>query len=311
MMKKYFKQEILYGVKSKSYYIITIFLVALYGCILFMNYNSVVDTYSEYKSTESYYKENGLDIQEDLASSYKLEGTEDNGTVSNPILFHKTSVARYLYAASPRYTFTQLIESSVLLFPLVFGVLGLIVANNDFKYRTIKLKTVRMDRSSFGISKQLSIAFVIFIILVTALAISCFMGFIMYSKLSGIIPIEQFKSGEVPTKSLMITKFIFAYAIALIFAEIGYSIGIIFKNISVGIIAIVVYMFVLPNFGKFDFKNSIYYFQKNVFDFYGVISVQSPEKTSLLLSGLIILSIVTVLIITNMITLVKRSSFES
>lgn len=310
MMRKYFKQELLYGINSKSYYIITILLIVLFGCILFLNYNSVTETYNNYKKTESYYKANGLDIQKDLAGSYKVEGNENNGTVSNPILYHKETVSRYLYAASPRYILIQLIESSVLLFPLVFGVLGLIVATNDFKYRTIKFKTVRMDKSSFGISKQLSIGFVIFIILVIALMISYLIGCIMYSRLSGIIPIEQFKSGVVPAKSPMITKFIFAYAVAFIFAEIGYSFGIIFKNMSVGIIAIVVYMFVLPNFGKFDFKNSIYYFQKNVFDFYGVISVQSPENTSSLLAGLIILSIVTMLIITNMITLVKRSSFE-
>lgn len=311
-MKKYFKQELLYGINSKSYYMITILLVVLFGFILFFNYNAVTGAYGDYKKTENYYKTNGLDIQKDLAGSYKvIESNKNSGTVSNPILYNKKMVSRYLYAASPKYTLTQLLESSVLLFPLVFGVLGLIVANNDFKYRTIKIKTVRMNKSSLGISKQLSIAFVTFITLVTALAISYLIGCIMYNRLSYIIPIELFKSAAVTAKSSMITKFIFAYAIALIFAEIGYSIGILLKNMSVGIIAIALYVFVLPNFGKFDLKNSIYYFQRYVFDLYGVISVQLPVKTSSLLAGLIILSIVTMLIIINMITLVKRSSFEN
>ncbi|MDT8719646.1 hypothetical protein IAI10_23680 [Clostridium sp. 19966] len=312
MMKKYIKQELLYGIKSKFYYIILALLIILFGFILFLNYSSVTDTYNSYKKTESYYKQNGLDIQKDLSDpNYKVENNENGGTISNPILYHKKTVSRYAYAASPRYTLSQLMESCVLLFPIVFGALGLIVANNDFKYRTIKLKTVRMHKISFSISKQLSIAFVSLIILIAALLISYGIGSIMYWRLSSVIPIEQFKSGVVPTKSPMTTKFIFVYAIALLFAEIGYSLGILFKNIYVGIIAIVVYMFVFPNLGKFDLKNSIFYFQQKIFDFYGVISVESPKNISTLSAGMIILSIVSILVIANMTIIVKRSSFES
>lgn len=310
-MKRYIKQELLYGINSKIYYMITIILVILFGCILFMNYDSVTETYKDYERTESYYKENNIDIQKDLEGSYETQGDESNKTISNPILYHKENLCRYIYAASPKYTLTQLIEASVLLFPLVFGVLGMILATNDFKYRTIKLKTVRMGKNCFGISKQLSLAFVIFIILAISLTISYFIGCFMYSRLSGIVPVELFTTVDVPTKSPMIVKFIFAYVTAFIFAEIGYSLGIMFKNMVVAMISMTAYMFILPNLGRFDFKNSIFFFQKKVFDFHGVISVQSPTDTSSLLAGSIIFSIVAVLIITSMIILNKRSSFES
>ncbi len=312
MMKKYFKQEILYGINSKSYFVITILLVVLFGGILFLNYSSVTDSYNNYKKTEDYYKKNNLDIQKDLSGTYNVEQDGNSGKVSNPILYYKVTVSKYAYAASPRYTLSQLLEASVALFPLVFGVLGLVVATHDFKYKTIKLKTARMNKWSLGISKQLSIAFISFFILAAALAISYVIGSFMYSGLSSAVPLDQFKSSVVPTKSPMMTKFIFGYATALIFAEIGYTLGMLFKNISVGIIAIVIYTFVYTKFGQFGLKNSLYYFQKKLFDFYGVVSaVQPSDKTTTPIAVLIVVLVVAILIITNMIVLVKRSSYES
>lgn len=310
-MKKYIKQELRYGIYSKNYYIVLILLVLLFGLTIFLNYNSVIDTYKSYKKTVNYYEKQGLDIQKDLAGEYKVEKNENSVTVSNPILYHKDSVSKYAYAASPKYTFSQLLESSILYFPLVFGILGLLVGTSDFKYKAIKVKTVRMDKKTLGIVKQLSIALISFIIMLTALMISYILGWIMYNKLCARVPIAQFDIGTVTTSSSIIIKFIFGYIIALVFAEIGYTLGIIFKNVIVGMIAIIAYMFFLPNLGRFDLKNCIFYFAKKVFDFYGVISVQSPKETTSIEAGLIMLFVTIILVSTNIIVLVKRSSFES
>ncbi|MBS4538608.1 hypothetical protein GOQ27_09040 [Clostridium sp. D2Q-11] len=311
MMKKYVKQELRWGINSKIYYIVAIFLSLLFVLTLFLNYSAVINTYDSYLKTENYYVENGLDIEKDLAGEYNLEENENGGTVSNPILYYKDTVSRHIYAASPKYMLSQLLESSILLFPLVFGILGLLVASTDFKYKTIKLKTVRMDRSTLGIVKQLSIVFSSFIILVITLIISYLIGWIMYIKLSSSIPIEEFNVGTFNASSLIIVKFIFAYIIALIFAEIGYTLGMIFKNSIIGMIVIIVYIYILPNLGRFDLKNSYFYFARKVFDFYGVVSVQSPKETSLIVSTLIILSVIIISFIANMFIIVKRSSFES
>lgn len=166
-------------------------------------------------------------------------------------------------------------------------------------------------KKAFGIVKQLSIALISFIIMLTALMISYILGWVMYNKLCARVPIAQFDIGTVTTSSSIIIKFIFGYIIALIFAEIGYTLGIIFKNVIVGMIPIIAYMFFLPNLGRFDLKNCIFYFAKKVFDFYGVISVQSPKETSSMAAGLIMLFVVIILVSINIIVLVKRSSFES
>jgi len=101
----------------------------------------------------------------------------------------------------------------------------------------IKIKIVSMHTATFVIIKQLSIAFISFIIIVISLIISCIVGWIMHSKLCGSVPSVQFDIGTVTTSSSIIVKFTFIYIIALVFAEIGYTLGIIFKNIIIGILS--------------------------------------------------------------------------
>lgn len=313
MMKKYFKQEIRYGLNSKIYYMITLFLMLLFGVTLFFNYSSVNDTYNGYLDTLDYYEKNNLDIDEDLASEYELEETKKGEqTITNPIPYYKETISKFVYAASPKYILSQLLESSTLYFPLVFGMLGLLIATYDFKYKTIKLKTVRMDKVSFVIAKQLSIAFISFIILVIGLMISYLVAWFMFRNLSANIPISEFVFNPGSPSSSIIIKFIFGYMIALIFAIIGFTFGTVFKNVFVGLISIIVYLFMLPNLGTYDLKNSIYYFANRVFDFYGVIIVEAPkEDTTFLLAILVFLFVFILSFITNVIVIKKRSSFES
>lgn len=311
MMKKYFEQEFKYGIYSKIYYMIALFLIVLFGITLFLNYSSVNDTYNEYLKTMDYYQKNGLDIKADLAGKYAVEESGNSGTITNPILYYKVTVGRYIYAASPKYTISQLLESSILYFPVVFGILGLLLATNDFKYKTIKLKTVRMEKTTFGMAKQLSLAYSSFMILVIGLMISYLLDWLMYAKLSGSIPISEFHFKPITGGPSIFIQFIFGYIVALIFAEIGYTMGVLFKNVYVGMIGIIAYMFLLPNLGSFDLKNAIYYFAHKAFNFYGVVSVEAPKDTSFTVALLIIVAVVILAFFINLSVIKKRSSFES
>jgi hypothetical protein len=312
MMKKFFEQEIRYGVNSKLYYSMTVFLIVLFGVTLFLNYSSVMDTYNDYQSTIDYYEKNDLDIEADLKSGYEIEENQKGGMIKNPIAYHKENVGRYLYAASPNYTLSQLFESSILYFPVVFGILGLLIATNDYKYKTIKLKTVRMNKFTFGLNKQLSIAVSSFFILLFGLIAAFIAGWVMYSILSNKIPTDEFQFAGSLTEASIIMKFLFAYILAVIFAELGYTLGILFKNVYAGMIAIIVYIFILPNLGLFDLKNAIYYFANHVFEFYGVVSIEAPiQSTNGIIAGLTILSVLLIALFTNILVIKKRSSFET
>jgi hypothetical protein len=199
----------------------------------------------------------------------------------------------------------------ILLFPLIFGILGLIIATNDFKYGTIKLKTVRMDKITYSLVKQLSIVLSGLTVLAISILVAYIIGQVMYVKLSGIVPISKFPSIEIHTNSSMLTKFVLGFLIAVFFTEIGYALGVVFKNVIVGAITIVVYSFILPNLGVYDLKNSIFYFTKKVFDLQGAISIEDYKTTSFTNSILVILLIFFVSVALSIIITIKRSSFNT
>ena len=308
MMKRFINQELMCGINSKIYYMIIIFLSSLFGLIIFLNYSAVTNTYKNFEKEVEIYQKNNLDIDKDLNGEYKVE----KSTITNPILYFKETTSRYIYTASPQYIISQFLESSILFFPLVFGFFGLYIATYDTKYKTIKLKTVRMSRRAFGITKQLSISLSIFIVLVISLLIAFFAGLIVYNIMSNNIPLDDFNSKTVfANSSSMFIKFIFAYIIALIFAEIGYALGIIFKNPTVGLIVIVIYMYIVPNLGSFDIKNSIRYFARNIYDFYGMISVEAAINTSFIKAVATMVFVFVISVFANMIITTRRSSFDS
>ncbi|MCM3217789.1 hypothetical protein ABER75_10910 [Niallia taxi] len=312
-MKKYIEQEIKYGLKSKIYYTMSIFLLILFGVILYINYTAVTDSYSEYEYTLNYYQKNNLDVEEDLNAEYNVETNLEGGLISNPIAYYKNTISRNIFAASSEYRLSQLLESSFLYFPIVFGVVGLLFSTNDYRYKTIKLRTVRINKRQWGAAKQLSLAISSLVILLAALTLAYIAGEFQFRYLENKIPIKEFAidSSIYTSSSPVLLKIIFAYGIALFFAEIGYTLGILFKNIYVGLIIVIVYTFVLPNFGTYDLKNSIFFFGNKIFDFYGVVTIELVENTKFISSFLIILFTFLISILINYILLIKRSSYES
>ncbi|WP_411955623.1 hypothetical protein ACKXGF_14370 (plasmid) [Alkalibacillus sp. S2W] len=315
MIMKLFKQEMKYGFSSKLFYTITIFLVFFFTLVLYLNYSAVNDAYDQFLNTKEYYEQNDLDIEKDLeGESEVIEETKDGGVINNPILHHKEQVSKFIYTASPEYSLSQLLESSLLYFPIVFGILGLLLATTDFRYKTIKIKTVRNNKVHLDIAKQISLAVSGLFIMLIALITSYLLSLFFYYKISNTIPITEFEMNLQPinSSSPLLLKFAFAYGISLIFMIIGYTLGIVFKNIYVGMISIIVYMFVLPNLGVFDLKNSLYFIGNKIFDFKGVIAVENAnDNTTVLTSMSVFLSVLIISFAINILIMKKRSSFEN
>lgn len=311
MVKECINQELRCGINFKIYYITLILLSALFGIILFMNYNAVIDTHEAYLKYENYYKSNGLDLESDLKGEYKIEKHEGGERIENPIVYYKESVGKYLYSASPKYLVSEFLEASTLFFPLVFGILGLFVSTYDIRHKTLKHKTVRNSRSVLGAVKHLTLMLSSFAILIIALIISFIIGLIVYQSLYSSVPVADFISKTAYTSSSsIITKIAFGYMIALLFSEIGYTLGLLFKNMTVGIVTIFLYTFVIPDLGSFDLRTSIKFVANKVFDFYGVVSIEAPINTSYIKAGSVILVAFVISIIISMIITAKRSSFD-
>ncbi|MDF2944700.1 MAG: hypothetical protein K0S01_3558 [Herbinix sp.] len=311
MMKKYIYKELQFGIKSKFYYIIAGLLSIMFIVLIYYNYSSVIKTHERYLYYESYYIKNGIDINKDLSGSYKVE-TDANGgtTVTNPILYFKELVGRYAYVASPKYTLSQLLESSILFFPLVFGAFGLFISNVDFKYNMTKCNTVRINKRMYNIAKQTSLIVSSIIILISSLTISYFINLIFYKILSARIPLDNFDIKIVNYHASIVNKFLYGFILALLFVEIGYTLGYITKNIIAGIMILALYLYIVPILGKYDLKNIMYYLGSKCFDYYGSINIIEPIKVPLLLSLFIIFLILAGSIIINICISIKRSSYN-
>lgn len=314
-MKQLFKQEILYGIYSRTYVYIIIFLVSLFALVSFVNYMAVITTYKDFLETENYYIENDLDVEAALAGEFDVKENGKVDIVENPLLYNKEMLSTYIYTLSPKYAFTQLLEASFLYFPIVFGMIGLLVGNFDYKYKTIKLKTVRGSKLKFGLTKQLSLLFSGFIILLISLMIAYLINYIFYLKMTGMLPMKEFQislSKVSPSSSILI-KFIMAYVVSIIFMVTGYTFGVIFKNMYVGFIIIVVYTLILPGgLSVFDVKNSLHYLGKLIFDFYGVLDLDHAKSgTTLLSSILVLLGAIVLPLAVNLVIIKRRSSFET
>lgn len=310
MLKKSLKQEFQYGIYSKTYLFILLFLISLFSIISFINFHAVTDSYSDFLYTVNYYEENNLKIEEDLEKDYSF--SEEGDLIENPIAYSAERVSRYIYSASPKYAGIQFLEASFSFFPIVFGMLGLSVAEFDYKYKTIKTKSVRENKGNIGLAKQISLAISSFFILISSLLISYVTNFYFYYQIVKKIPITEFNFFNIESNNNMFLGFIFAYIISIIFSIIGYTLGILFKNIYVGIVFLSIYNFIIPNLGVFDFKNSLYYIGNKIYNFYGVVDLESAaEATTLSISILILLCMLIIPFIVNIFIVTKRSSFES
>jgi len=314
-MRQLFNQEILYGIYSKTYLYIILLLVSLFVIVSYVNYSAVMNTYNDFQRTEKFYQENDLNIEEDLAGEHDVENQGDLEVITNPIHYHKEMVSQFIYTASPKYALTQFLESAFLYFPIVFGTIGLLIAVVDLKYKTIKLKTVRENKKKFGLAKQVSLLTSGLFILMMSLIIAYLINYLFYVRITNAIPISEFQLSlsNIESSSSLFLKFIFAYAVSVLFMNIGYTLGILFKNIYLGMILIVVYTFVIPSsYTVLGIKNSLHYIGVRLFDFHGVLAIDYPKDGTTLITSILVLLCATIIpFIINMIIVNKRSSFET
>lgn len=308
MIKNCLEEELKYIYFSKVFYTILITLIFFFLVILFMNYQSVVDINNQYSASIEYYKENNLDIEEDLSQNYSIIKEKEGNTIENPLAYYKSILGQFIYAASPQYTSSQLLEASIIIFPAVFGLFGLFVGSYDLKYKTVKIKGVRFSRLNYALSKQLALLIGSITILTIGLIVSIIFGKIMFVLLRNNINLEPFT--VILQKRDLIPKIIFGYVMSILYTKIGYTLGLFFKNIAVGIVVIIGYVYIVPNLGKFDLKNSIQLLAIKVFDFYGIVSVDKYHETKTIYSIFIILVTFIILSIIEYFTIKNRSMYE-
>jgi ABC-2 type transport system permease protein len=277
-------------------------LVLGFSGVLFLNYQSVLNVYSDYKWSLNNALEQGANVQEELENEFSIEVFQDglfssSGTIDNPLAYYFDLTKKLTFAASPKYTLSQMLEFSFMIaLPLLLGLIGLILGACDYSNKTIKIKGVRFSLVNRFLAKQMTLFLSTLFVFALALVVSMILGRLMFAQLGQVIELHEYLS-SLPVKNIFL-QLLFAYAIGFVFAEIGYTFGLAFKRTSVGIAAIFVYIYIVPNLGKFDLKNSIQYMGSLVYNFYGVVSIgeytASTTTTSsmLVIAGIFMLSVI-------------------
>ncbi len=310
MMRKSIKQELTYQRLSKNILIFTAVLSALFAVTFVLSFLSVKSTDEDFRRQITYYEENNLNIQEDLNGAYKVTSQSESSTlVENPLAYEKMLLEQKIYAASSDYAVPQALEASMAFSPFLFVLLGGLVATFDYKYKTIKIKTVQTNRFKVNISKQVSLAIMAFIILALSLIFAYICGHILELIVKSSVDASLLSPIRLIPKSGLWIKMLYGYLLALFYAEIGYLCGVVFQTPIVGFLAIVARGVVIPSLGAYDPLNIRYFFADKIFDFVGVTTITPPKEIIAVWGAVILAAMMLAAVLINMVIARKRSSF--
>lgn len=291
--------------------VITVLFLAS-AATIFFNYDSTIELNNNFDKIVSYYEKNNMDIQGDLNSnSYGISENNGLSKIDNPLAYYYHKLRSAIFSVGPSYSSSLLCESSIVLLPIIFGILGLVIGTIDHKNRTMKYKVARIGKNNYILSKISSLMIINIIALIVYFICGKIFSIIAYSNLKNIIDFTKVSSFSDTLNTSIFIQIVFVFFIAVIYSMIGILLGELLKSSLFGSIAIILYCIIVPLFSKFDLKNSIYYIAGKVYNFDGAISIANIKDTSTAISFCIVGIILALTIGIYIILVKRRSAFES
>lgn len=259
-------KKILVELKKELYYqwfskmIITSLIVIIILSILniFSLNNSITNKYNLYTQTLKFYKEDGLDIEKALSEDYEVKSNGNIEEVDNVLKYDHDAVSNSIESIDPINTINSSLSFLTVAFlPIIWGVYGAIVGSYDFKYKTLKVRSVLSKNKNILLSKHLSISIVIVINTLISLLVFYILSLILYNStlhnntFKEFITLSKFNIGN------NILQILFSITVSIIFSNIGLIIGMVSKNSLMASLIICLYNLLIPNLGAYDIKNLI------------------------------------------------------
>lgn len=315
---KMLKNEVLYLLYSK---IIFIFFVALMGVLLLNAYGTVHALKSaakHFESTKQYYIKQGEDIEQVLKQDLNVKQEQDIGGgivtyVDNPLRYDFEEVSRILSQLRPKNLSISILEMLTFLFgPFIFGLLGILLSTYDFRYKTVKVKSLKQSwRRNILIKQIVNVAsvavFVVGLFLVSRVLSEAIFA---YAK-STVSNVNQYPLPEdAVLQSSVFTKLLVSIFIGVLFSIIGFSFGLVFKSATPPMVILAVYHFFVPSLGKYDLKNLVSVTGHRFFEFNSdLFCLFQPVKVNSIIAIGILLLIVASLGFTNLVIARKQSKY--
>lgn len=314
-MRKYIKSELYYGIYSQIYIVVALILLAIATIIIYSNCNQIVNAYHSYRKTEEYYNANHIDIEDALSDEYTYNSSKDGEgeieNIENPLRYYRELIGINAYIASPSYAIPSVLEyASCLFFPLLFGILGIITGTYDTKYKTKRIKAIRLSKSKIIASKQIALIISSILIVAVVLFASYLISFLLNKMVLANVPLQNFDIHTIETKSPMIMKIMYGMGIALLFSEIGLFAGTILKGAVIPIIILFSYSLMIPNLGRYDLKNIMLFSAQNVYDYSGSFAINKPFEISHLENSILWIFVIVITLGGSYLAVKKRSSYN-
>lgn len=278
---------------SKAPIIISLIIVGVCIAFSFFQYQYVMSNYNDYTRIFSFYDGDESQLAEDLKlGEYNIiENDDGTTTVENPILYYKEMLGKAIYSTSNAYSISHILEIGILIFPILFAVIGIILSIVDLKNGVYKHKILRYGRENYVLSKITHFLFISSMIILLFIIINKLCIFILDIIIKNKIDISNFTYTPEPEKSVLI-KILTSLLIAIVYISIGFLLGVITKNgiLSVGLMA--VYLFIVPTFSEFEIQNCCYAIMKENFNFNGLANITDYRSVDVSLSIVIMLLVI-------------------
>lgn len=296
---------------SKAPIIVLVIIVGICVAFSFLQYQYVMSNYNEYTRVVDFYDGDEDQLTEDLESGEFniVENDDGTATVQNPVLYYKEMLGKAIYSTSNAYSTSHILEAGILIFPILFSVIGVILATVDLKNRVYKHKVLRYGRGNYVVSKIINFLFISIIIVLLFVLINKLCVFVLDNIIKNKIDISNFIYTPEPEKSVWI-KIFSSLLIAIVYISIGFLLGVITRNGIVSVGLITVYLFIVPIFSKFEIQNCCYVIMKDNFNFDGLASVTDYKSLDTNLSVIILLSSILVSNLIGYLVVKFRSAYK-
>ncbi|WAA12524.1 hypothetical protein [Fervidibacillus halotolerans] len=306
------KVELSYQLQSKLLLLITI----LFLILSIINYHSLyqyaVNNYQLFQKTEQEMRDQGVDIEEELQKTPRISNDGNVETIENVLAYDfknvQTSIKAFHANQVLNNTFGWL---SLVFFPFIFSIYGIVVATYDYQYKTLKQKLVHSTFKSIFMSKIFStLLFSIVNMFILTIA-SFIIHRIFFDKLKKNIPINEFVVENVGEDSNQLKIILFAFFVTFLFSMLGLSIGFIVKSALLPSVIIISINFLLPIQGKYDLRNLLANFGHELFTFNPNFVLFQPVSVPLFQAGAIIITFIIGLVIISYVIASKQSKYGS
>lgn len=263
--------EYYYQYKAKYFILLVLALLFLSAFVVNSQFMLTKSTLKNYKHIEEMYRRDNIDINDTLNDDLNLQRPDSNTeVVDNYLKYEHLNYQYSLIALKPINSINQFFSSvSLIILPIIFSIYSICVAHYDIKNKTLKVLLINKSFIKYHIKKAVSI---LGVILLSILGISIFHSinqwivFRFFTRINPSVPNIDDSIFTVSYAGKIPTQILFILAINIFFSILFYFLTVLTRSKIVPSTILFLYMFLVPNMGKFDIKNIILYSVPKIFD---------------------------------------------